>query len=241
MGLWRQPKAVQILIAAWKETIDGDFRSTLLRAISSSREESALEFLLSLVKEGSRHQSASALDALELHAGSPEIQARIVLAKNERSRGMTIAIGAAADCPPVSGGQRDRFAISRGVCSQCVILTNGPFGTTLPCFALPGSRSPAHARRPSRDGQTPPDSGRGACTSILFPGIALLVLCKQPVDESGFFECRRPHVMVDTFVFGVPRNPAQFLDRCNHVSSFDDRDHVVLISMERPDRHEDQV
>jgi hypothetical protein len=84
MGLWRQPKAVQILIAAWKETIDGDFRSTLLRAISSSREDSALEFLLSLVKEGSLHQSASALDALELHAGSPEIQARIVLAKNER-------------------------------------------------------------------------------------------------------------------------------------------------------------
>jgi len=84
MGLWRHPKAIQILIAAWNNTINRDFRSVLLRAISSSREESALEFLLHLVKEGSSHHAASALDALELHAGSPEIQARITLAQKER-------------------------------------------------------------------------------------------------------------------------------------------------------------
>jgi hypothetical protein len=84
MGVWRHAKAVQILIAAWKDTIDRDFRSVLLRAISSSRDESALQFLLSLVKEGSSQQAAAALDALELHAGSPEIQARIALARNGR-------------------------------------------------------------------------------------------------------------------------------------------------------------
>ena len=84
MGLWRHPKAIQILIAAWKDTMDRDFRSVLLRAISSSREESALEFLLSLVRDGSSHQAASAIEALELHAGSADIQARIALAQNER-------------------------------------------------------------------------------------------------------------------------------------------------------------
>ena len=86
MGSWRHPSAIQILIAAWKDTLDRDFRSVLLRAISSSREESALEFLLSLVKEGSSHHAASALDALELHAGSPEIQERITLARDARPR-----------------------------------------------------------------------------------------------------------------------------------------------------------
>ena len=84
MGMWRNAKAVEILIAAWRETVDREFRSVLLRAISSSREESALKFLLTLVSEGSGWQSAAALEALELHAGSPEIQTRIAAARNER-------------------------------------------------------------------------------------------------------------------------------------------------------------
>ena len=84
MGLWRHPRAVEILIAAWKGTMDKEFRSILLRAISSSREESALEFLLSLVREGPGWQAAAALEALDLHSGSPEIQARTALARKER-------------------------------------------------------------------------------------------------------------------------------------------------------------
>jgi len=84
MGLWRHTKAIQILIAAWKDTMDRVFRSVLLRAISSSREESALEFLFSLVREAPGWQAAAALEALELHSGSPEIQARIALARTER-------------------------------------------------------------------------------------------------------------------------------------------------------------
>ena len=83
MGVWRHAKAIEILIAAWKDTVDRDFRSVLLRAISSSREESALEFLFALVKEGPGWQAAAALEALELHAGSSEIEARIALARSE--------------------------------------------------------------------------------------------------------------------------------------------------------------
>ena len=83
MGSSRQPKAVQTLIAMWTETFDREFRSVLLRAISASREESALDFLLNLVKEGSSLQVSAALDALALHADSPEIQSRIDQAKKD--------------------------------------------------------------------------------------------------------------------------------------------------------------
>jgi HEAT repeat protein len=84
MGQFRHAKAVGILIAAWRDTMDRDFRSVLLRAISVSREESALEFLLSLVREGPGWKATAALEALELHSGSPEIQTRIAAARNER-------------------------------------------------------------------------------------------------------------------------------------------------------------
>jgi hypothetical protein len=84
MGAWRNAGAVQILIAAWNDTIDRDFRSVLLRAMSSSREECALEFLLGLVMEGSGHYAESALEALEIHSGSPDIQVRIAMARNAR-------------------------------------------------------------------------------------------------------------------------------------------------------------
>ncbi|HLQ76931.1 MAG TPA: hypothetical protein VK210_06230 [Terriglobia bacterium] len=86
MGSSRQAQAVQNLIAAWNETIDHDFRSILLRAISASREESALEFLLSLVKEGSPRHAGAALEALAIHSDSPEIQQRVIEAKNERAK-----------------------------------------------------------------------------------------------------------------------------------------------------------
>ena len=84
MGAWRHPSAVQILIAEWNDTIDREFRSVLLRAMSSSREESALEFLLGLVREGPRQYAESALEALEIHTGSADIQERIALARNAR-------------------------------------------------------------------------------------------------------------------------------------------------------------
>src|SRR6185295_7167672 len=75
MGASSQSSAIPILIAAWKDTLDRDFRSVLLRAISASREESALAFLLSLVENGPSHQAAAASEALALHADSPEIMA----------------------------------------------------------------------------------------------------------------------------------------------------------------------
>ncbi len=83
LGSSRLPSAVKVLLEAWNQSRNGEFGSILLRAISSSREETALIFLLDLVKQGTSRESAAALEALQLHSDSPEIQQRV----NEATRG----------------------------------------------------------------------------------------------------------------------------------------------------------
>jgi len=84
LGGSRLATAVGVLIEVWDKSPRSEFGSVLLRAISSSRDETALAFLLNLVKEGSSRDSASALDALHLHSDSPEIRDRVERAKQAR-------------------------------------------------------------------------------------------------------------------------------------------------------------
>ena len=84
LGASRLPGAVRQLTDAWKESGSREFASVLLRALSSSRDEAALEFLLGLVREGLSRDAGAALEALALHADSPEIQARVEQAKRDR-------------------------------------------------------------------------------------------------------------------------------------------------------------
>jgi len=84
LGASRLPAATEVLVRAWKETRSRDFGGVLLRALSSSREEAAFEFLLDLVRNGLTRDSAAALEALALHSDSPEIQARIEQARKCR-------------------------------------------------------------------------------------------------------------------------------------------------------------
>jgi HEAT repeat protein len=84
LGASRLPSAVKILIEFWEDTRSREFGSVLLRALSSSREETALSFLLKLVKEGSDRESAAAVEALQLHRDSPEVRQRIEEAKAQR-------------------------------------------------------------------------------------------------------------------------------------------------------------
>jgi HEAT repeat protein len=80
LGASRLPEAVRVLIEAWNGARDAVF----LRALSASRDETALTFLLDLVRQGMTRDAAPALEALSLHADSPEIQARIDQARRER-------------------------------------------------------------------------------------------------------------------------------------------------------------
>lgn len=86
LGASRLPSAVKVLMKAWESSRIGEFGTVLLRALGSSRDETALAFLLKLVAEGSSRDSASALDALQLHKDSPEIQGRIEEARHSKGK-----------------------------------------------------------------------------------------------------------------------------------------------------------
>jgi HEAT repeat protein len=84
LGASRLGPAVNVLIERWRTSRSREFSSVLLRALSSSREETALAFLLDLVREGTSRDSASALEALELHRDSPDIRLRVEEARGRR-------------------------------------------------------------------------------------------------------------------------------------------------------------
>jgi HEAT repeat protein len=85
LGASRLPRAVEKLIEAWKDCRSREFAGVLLRALSSSRDEAALNFLLGLVREGLSRDGTAALEALAIHADSPEIRERTEKAKLERA------------------------------------------------------------------------------------------------------------------------------------------------------------
>jgi HEAT repeat protein len=90
LGGSRLPDAVRVLMETWKahdKTMSREFRGVLLRALSSSRQPSAIEFLLDLVRKGASRDAESALDALKLHDGSPEIRTLVEEAKRKRDGG----------------------------------------------------------------------------------------------------------------------------------------------------------
>ena len=81
LGASRLEAAINLLIKEWNESSGREFRAVLLRALSSSRQQRAIDFLLNLVKSAPQHDVAAALEALKLHENSPEIQALIDEAK----------------------------------------------------------------------------------------------------------------------------------------------------------------
>jgi HEAT repeat protein len=85
LGASRLPAAVKALLDAWDGSRGGDFKSVLLRGLSSSRDETALTFLLKLVRDGTSRDAAVALEALDLHRDSPEIWKRVEEAKRTRA------------------------------------------------------------------------------------------------------------------------------------------------------------
>jgi HEAT repeat protein len=83
LGSSRLPKAVEVLTSAWTKTNDQVFRSVLLRALSSSRQQTAIDFLLDIIRNGMTRDAAAAADALKLHENSTEILAMLQQAERE--------------------------------------------------------------------------------------------------------------------------------------------------------------
>ena len=84
MGSSRLQEAFDLLRQAWEATRDHQFRAVLLRAISLSRLDAALDWLLTLVREGRLADATAALEALALHTGSEEIRAQVKAAAEGR-------------------------------------------------------------------------------------------------------------------------------------------------------------
>jgi HEAT repeat protein len=84
LGSSRMAGAVEILLQALPRARDPYFRKTLLRALSASRQEKAIEFLLGLIREGITADAEGAVEALELHRDSVEICAAMEAARNAR-------------------------------------------------------------------------------------------------------------------------------------------------------------
>ena len=88
LGSSRLPQAVNVLRETWDRARGPEFRDAILRALSISRQESAMEFLLGLVKDGRADDAKQALEALALHKDSPEIQRRVEEAEFHRKERM---------------------------------------------------------------------------------------------------------------------------------------------------------
>lgn len=85
LGASRLPDALRALIEIWNSPRGLLVGDVLLRAISASRQETALNFLIDLVRESRERDAMAALEALELHRESQEIRKRIAEAVQTRS------------------------------------------------------------------------------------------------------------------------------------------------------------
>jgi HEAT repeat protein len=84
LGASRMPEAVELLRETWKKWQDRRPGTALLRAMSASRLDYAIEFLVDLVKQGRQHDAEDALHALALNKGTEEMVARVEHAVQER-------------------------------------------------------------------------------------------------------------------------------------------------------------
>lgn len=84
LGVSRLPAALDVLKDAWTNS-PAVSRSALLRALSASRQESAIEFLLNVIRTGREREVIAAIDALEFHRDSTEMCEQIAAAVETRN------------------------------------------------------------------------------------------------------------------------------------------------------------
>jgi HEAT repeat protein len=74
LGSSRLPEASELLQKAYEGARDAQFREVLLRAVSLTRQERAIEWLLGLARTARKRDAIDAIHALALHRGSEEIR-----------------------------------------------------------------------------------------------------------------------------------------------------------------------
>jgi HEAT repeat protein len=84
LGASRMPEAVALLRETWEKWQDRRPGTALLRAMSASRLDHAIEFLIDLIKQGRQHDAEDALHALALNKGTEEMVSRVEQAVKDR-------------------------------------------------------------------------------------------------------------------------------------------------------------
>jgi HEAT repeat protein len=84
LGSSRLPRACALLREAYSTARDPDFREVLLRAVSLTRDESGIDWLLELVRTARKRDAVDALHALALHRGSVELRRSVCSAVHGR-------------------------------------------------------------------------------------------------------------------------------------------------------------
>ncbi len=85
LGASRLPSAVEALIETWRKQGKPGVGSGVLRGLSASRQERAIEFLLQILRNGREWEATEALAALELHRATEEIWMRVREAASRRN------------------------------------------------------------------------------------------------------------------------------------------------------------
>jgi hypothetical protein len=84
LGSSRLPGAAPLLQESLVRQRDPDYRAVVLRAISSTRQPPALDFLLNMVRNSREAEALGALEALALHRDSADIRRQVEHAAEER-------------------------------------------------------------------------------------------------------------------------------------------------------------
>jgi hypothetical protein len=85
LGQSREPAAIEILKSKWQRCMDETLRRALLVAVAVAREESAFEFLFSLVETATEKTAAEAVAALAMYRHDERIHSRVESIARARS------------------------------------------------------------------------------------------------------------------------------------------------------------
>ncbi len=85
LGTSRLASATEMLIETWRKQQNLGRGSGVLRGLSASRQERALEFLLEILRDGREWEAREALAALELHRETKEVWAKVREIASDRS------------------------------------------------------------------------------------------------------------------------------------------------------------
>lgn len=77
LGESRQESAFAVLREAWEDTFDAELRRTLLLALATLRSESALDYLLDIIRNEARVHADAALEALRMYQRDETIWRRV--------------------------------------------------------------------------------------------------------------------------------------------------------------------